>query len=230
MGSKMTIADKEKRKLNTIHHGAYVSVINDTDSKDYGSFSSCVSNGYVERLVFDYKKLITMIEMSDPNGAKLSLVEKAVCFAMSLKNNRTIFLNKGVKKGSKLARINERLIAEALFLYLTCSTYKMLDNHKKVTFSGDFDYSGFEDGHKRELAQYKKELIEYLSQPTFDDQAVITVLNNIYLRGVMYKESIDMILEDKVRERLVATETMDVPRINEHINPEYTEYKKRFRY
>ena len=36
--------------------------------------------------------------------------------------------------------------------------------------------------------------------------------------------------EDKVRERLVATETMEVPRINEHINPEYTEYKKRFRY
>lgn len=226
----MTIADKEKRKLNTIHHGAYVSVINDVDEKDYGSFSSCTSQGFIEDLVRDYRNIIRLIEASDPKQVKLSLVEKAVCLAMSLKKNKSIFLHKGVKKGSKLARINERLIAEALFLYLTCSTYKMLDNHKKVTFSGDFDYSGYEDGHKRELAQYKKELIELLSQPTFDDQAVITVLNNIYLRGVMYKESIDMILEDKVRERIVATETMDVPRINEHINPEYTEYKKRFRY
>ena len=45
----------------------------------------------------------------------------------------------------------------------------------------------------------------------------------------LYK-ALDMVLEDKVRERLVATETMDVPRINEHINPDYSEYKKRFRY
>lgn len=229
MRRRMTIADKEKRKLNTIHHGAYVSVINDTDSKDYGSFSSYVSYGYVERLVFDYKKLIIMIEMSDPNGAKLSLVEKAVCFAMSLKNNRTIFLNKSVKKGSKLARINERLIVEALLYFLSCSTYRVLDHRKKVVVGGEFDLTGFDNNHKRELATYKKQLVELLSNPIFDDQAVITVLNNIYLRGVMYKESIDMDLEEKIRVKLLATETMEVPRINEHINPEYTEYKKRFR-
>ena len=226
----MTIADKEKRKLNTIHHGAYVSVINDVDEKDYGSFSSCVSNGYVERLVFDYKKLITMIEMSDPNGAKLSLVEKAVCFAMSLKNNRTIFLNNGVKKGSKLARINERLIVEALLYFLSCSTYKILDYHKKVVVGGIFDLTGFDNNHKRELATYKKQLVEYLSQSKFDDQAIITILNQIYLRGVMYKESIDMDLEEKIRVKLLATETMDVPRIEQTLKPEYSEYKKRIRY
>ena len=64
------------------------------------------------------------------------------------------------------------------------------------------------------------------------------MINNYYVYGLNIRSEIeidefhkiDMILEDKVRERLVATETMDVPRINEHINPDYSEYKKRFRY
>ena len=226
----MTIADKEKRKLNTIHHGAYASVINDLDEKDYGSFSSCTSQGFIEDLVRDYRNIIRLIEASDPKQVKLSLVEKAVCLAMSLKKNKSIFLHKGVKKGSKLATINERLIVEALLYFLSCSTYRVLDHHKKVVVGGEFDLTGFDNNHKRELATYKKQLVELLSNPTFDDQAIITILNQIYLRGVMYKESIDMDLEEKIRVKLLATETMDVPRIEQTLKPEYSEYKKRIRY
>lgn len=46
----------------------------------------------------------------------------------------------------------------------------------------------------------------------------------------MYKESIDIDLEEKIRVKLLATETMDVPRIEQTLKSEYTEYKKRIRY
>ena len=226
----MTIAEKETRKLDTIHHGAYVSVINDVDSKDYSLFSSNTGQRHTEKIVSDYRGLIRLVEASDPSQKKLSLVERCICFIMALRNSKTFHLSGKVKKGTKVSTLNERLIVEAVLYYLSCSTYKILDNHKKIIANNTFDYIGFENGHKRELSSYKKALLDLLMQSTFDDQTAMAILNQIYLRGVMYKEGLSLDFEDKIKGRLIATEVIEVPRIEQSMSQEYLEYKKRMRY
>ena len=66
-------------------------------------------------------------------------------------------------------------------------------------------------------------------QASFDDQAFMGILNQLYLRGVMYKEDISLDLEDKVKTKLTVFETLDTPRVEQSLSPEYVEYKRRMR-
>lgn len=229
MGSRITSAEREQRKIATIHHGAYVNVINEVEPKDYRNFSTATGKRYIEDLTADYKNLIRLIEASDPNGKKLTFIEKAVCFIMSLKNNKTFFLKNDVKKGSKLSTINERMIVQAILYFLTCSTYRVHGNHGKIILSGQFDYSGYDNGHKRELNIYKKALLDIISEFNFDDNAALEIINRIYLRGIMYKEELDLELEDKIRSKISIVESLDVPFVEQTLNPEFVEFKKKFR-
>lgn len=229
MASKMSIAEREQNKIITIHHGAYVKTINKVEQSDYRYISTSTGTRFVEGLIVDYHNLIRLIEAADPNGNKLTLIERCVCFIMSLKSNKTFHLSNEVKKGSKLSTINERMIVEAALYYLSCSNYRIADAHGKAISSGHFDYSGYENGHKRELNAYKKMLEDILKELKFDDKTVLEILNKIYLRGVMYKEGIDLELEDKIKRKLSCSEVMENPVIDETLSPEFMEYKRRFR-
>lgn len=229
MGSKFSLAEREERKISTIHHGAYVKVINEVDPKDYKCIYTATGKRKIEDLVADYRSLIRLIEASDKTGKKLTLIEKCICFIMSLKNNKTFFLNSDVKKGSKLSTINERMIVEAAMYFLTCSNYRVTDNHDKTIVSGHFDLTGYDDNHKRELNIYKKALLDLLKELKFDENAAVEILNRIYLRGILYKEGLSLDLEDKIKKRISCTEVMENPIIEETLSPEFMEYKKRFR-
>lgn len=229
MASKISIAEREQIKILTIHHGAYVKMINEINQEDYKNINTSTGKRYIEDVTVDYHNLIRLIESSDPNKNKLTLIEKCVCFMMSLKNNRTFHLSSAVKKNSKLNTINERMIIQAALYFLACSNYRIADKHGKAIASGHFDYSGFENGHKRELNAYKKELENILKEVKFDDIAILDILNRIYLHGVMYKEGIDLEFEEKIKEKLSCVELMENPVIDEALSPEYIEYKKRFR-
>ena len=228
MGSKATIAEREERKLLTIHHGAYVKVVNEVDPKDYMYFYTSASNRHIEDLIIDYHNLIRLIELAD-DKKKLTLIEKCICFMLSLKKNKSFHLKSEVKKGTKLSTINERMIVEAAMYFLICSIYKVNGAHNEVIADGRFDLTGFDNGHKRELNLYKKKLIELLSELRFDELAALEILNCIYLRGIMYKEDIDLDLEEKIKNKISCTELMENPIITDSLNPEFIGYKKKFR-
>ena len=133
------------------------------------------------------------------------------------------------KKSKVLKNANERAMAEALLAYLTCSEYKMLDHHKKLVFKNRFDLENFGEGHKRELNELKKQLIEECSKVVIDYEPMVELLNTIYLKGVMYGEEIDPELEDKVKQRLVATELYEVPTVKKELKPEYQLHKSKYR-
>ena len=78
-------------------------------------------------------------------------IDKAVCFAMAMKRKPLFIVSSEGKKSKVLKNANERAMAEALLVYLTCSEYKMLDHHKKIAFKNRFDLEAFGEGHKREL-------------------------------------------------------------------------------
>lgn len=230
MGSKETIAMRENKKIMMIEHIAFCVVIDMIDPKFYGTFS--VNNGAaaIEDIVHIYRRLIEQCEtLFAQTGDKVSFIDKAVCFAMAMKRKPMFIVSNEGKKSKVLKSANERAMAEALLVYLTCSEYKMLDHHKKVAFRNRFDLEAFGEGHKRELNEYRKQLIEECSKVAIDYNSMVALLNTIYLKCVMYGEEIDLELEEKVKQRLVATELYEVPTIQKELKPEYQLYKSKYR-
>lgn len=230
MGSKETIAMRENKKIMMIEHIAFCDVIDMIDPRLYGTFSVNNGAGAIEDLIHIYKRLIEQCEtLFAQTGDKVSFIDKAVCFAMAMKRKPMFIVSSEGKKSKVLKNANERAMAEALLAYLTCSEYKMLDHHKKLVFKNRFDLENFGEGHKRELNEFKKQLIEECSKAVIDYEPMVELLNAIYLKGVMYGEEIDPDLEDKVKQKLAATELYEVPTIQKELKPEYQLHKSKYR-
>ena len=230
MGTKGTIKEREERKILMIEHTAFATIINQMDPSLFSNFS--VNNGYsaVEDVIRKYRGLLYQCEvLFSQTNDPVTFIDKAICFAMAMKSKPMFYLNAEGKKNSKLKDVNERTIAEAILLFLSCSEYKLLDHHKKIVFKSEFGLEGFEEGHKRELSAFRKQLVEECSKVAIDYNSMVELLNTIYLKGVMYKEEVDAELEDKVRSKLVTTETYDVPKKHVELKQEYQLHKNRYR-
>ena len=230
MGSKETIAMRESKKIMMIEHVAFCSVIDMIDPKLYGTFS--VNNGAwaIEDIVRNYRMLVERCTcLFAQTGDAINFMDKAVCFAMAMKRKPLFIVSSEGKKSKVLKNANERAMAEALLVYLTCSEYKMLDHHKKIAFKNRFDLEAFGEGHKRELNEFKKQLIEECSKVAIDYDSMVALLNTIYLKGVMYGEEIDADLEEKIKQKLVTTELYEVPTIQKELKPEYQLHKSKYR-
>lgn len=230
MSSNETIKDRETKKIMMIEHVAFATVVNDIDPKCYKYFSANNGNLAMEELIRVYRLLLEQCERAfAQTEEQVSFIDKAACFAMAMKRRPLFHLGKEAKKYAKLKNANEKSMVEGLLLYLCCSEYKIYDHHKKIIMRDNFGYEGFGEGRKKEFANLKKSLLEECSKPVIDFTSLVELLNNIYLKGVMYKEDIDYELEDKVKKRLVASELYKVPNKRVEINPEYTLHKSKYR-
>lgn len=230
MSNKPKLQEREEKKILMIEHYAFASIINDMDPKLFEYFS--VNNGYgaIEDIIRRYRMLVERCSyLFAQTGDEITFIDKAVCFAMSMKHKPIFHLNTDGKKNAKLKSVNEKVIAEAILAFLSCSEYKMHDHHKKLVFKEQWDLDGFDNGHKRELAAFRKQLVEECSKIAIDYETMVQLLNTIYLKGVMYKEEIDADLEEKVRSKLVAVETYEVPRKHAELKQEYILHKSKYR-
>lgn len=230
MSSKETVKMREDKKLMMIEHAAFCNVIDMIDPKFYGMFSVNNGAGAIEDLIRRYRGLLYQCEvLFAQTGDPVTFIDKAVCFGMAMKNKPIFIVGSEGKKSKVLKNANARLIAEALLLYLTCSEYKTLDHHRKIVFKNRFDLDNFGEGHKRELAEYRRQLIEECSKTVIDYEPMVQLLNTIYLKGVMYGEEIDADLEDKIKQKLITTELYEVPTVKRELNPQYQLHKAKYR-
>lgn len=230
MSTKLTIREKEHKKILLDFHYAFVSVINqftEEELKKYGLVSN-MSRGFSENLLYDYenfKKMCSQVQNSDIKH--ISVFDKAICIALSINQCRPImFRNINSKSPLKAKFLKEKLIAETMLAFIESSSYRLSNSSKENILDGCFNFDGYNNGHKTELNKLKKNLILILSQQPFDYFGCLNILKTIYVRGILYKEGLAELDEKQLMNSLAISETFEYKSNSEQLRSDYNNYIK----
>lgn len=223
--------EKENKKINIIHYGAYSKVLNNVKVDDYGFITTSTNVHTMNEIEGDYHKMIDMWHMMfDGENKQISIFDKIYCLIMALKSNHTIFILGNDKEIPKrLSYLNEKLMVEASLLFMKSSSYKVNGKSGVAIAEKEFSLNGFDKGHKRELNSLKALLLDELKKGVLDYNSIIALLGKIYLRAVMYNEEIDMELEELIKNNLIIKISSKPPTLDETLNSEFMVHKKNFR-
>ena len=228
MASKLTIQEKEELKIAIINHEALIRVINNLSTKDYPKFSTIKESVLNEELTSKYRKIQKQMEIVKGNS-KLTFFDKVLCLIDSLKNTNVFYLSDSMKPSKKLKDANIQYIIQVLLLFLENSEYQIKAKRKYLISTNKFDYDGFSNGHKTEFNNMVKGLITEFRKDDFNYDDVLNLIIAIYQRGIVYKEEIDLDLENDVMKGLIVNESFSFQNTHSEYNPEYVQYRKSFR-
>lgn len=206
MGLKETKKDREHRKILLYFHLAFTTIVNQLEEADFKQYSIATNTAgsYASSLLSSYDSFLNQcMYVLGQEEKDVSLFDKAICFGMSLKENKAISARKVNSKSPKRVQdLNDRLIAKAMMCFLESSTYRLATKSDHTLFSGAFCYDGFSSGHKKELKSLEKLLLEGISTAQLDYEACLAILQKMYIRGVIYQEELEDVDDVSLLEQL----------------------------
>ncbi len=223
----ITAKERETRKVTILLHGALTTILNGLDEKDYPSVFVTTNSSSLGQIIFDELKFMEQFKLVfQDEERKLTIFDKALCLAMSLEKNKVITTNslKG-KVPKRMVNLNEKFITEMVLNYIAHSTY----NVRHTDINGDFNFGGFDNGHKRDLKHMKDLLTEEFAKANFDYNKCLALLYEIYLRNICYLHGLSTEEIYNLKNKMTIKEKYDAPIVNVKEENTYSKYRKTFR-
>lgn len=223
-----TLKERETKRIAILVHNGVTQVLNELKEEDYPFVHTGLGRVFTEDLVSSYYRYIDHFKLvySDTPERKLTTFDKALLLAMALELHPIISVSN--IKGKKPARLNDlkaKAIANTVVDFLHASSYSV----KGSLMEGTFDVRTFEDGHKRELKQFKTLLANEFKNVNFDYNTCLAILIKLYARGIIYQSGFDLELETKIAENLKVKDNVDAYGVQVSANEAYQEFRKRCR-
>lgn len=222
---RLTLKEKENKNLTIIIYHANTIILNSVKEKYYPFISSCTSSTKLSKILNDYNKFLDQWKIVfENNKRKLTVFDKALCLAMALKNNTIFYVHatKG-RNCQSLSLLNEKMIVEAVLLYIQKSVYTI----DSLGIESNFSLEAF--SHKKRFSKLKTLLSRELLMPMLNFDECLAILSKIYLETVVYENNLPASAVEKIKNEIVIKELaiapdFDIPKTNT-----YAEFKKSLR-
>ena len=226
--SSIPYKERETKRIAILAHNGVTQVLNELKEEDYPFVHTSMGRVFTEDIACSYYKYLDHFKMvyADMPERKLTIFDKALCLAMALEHHPVVSVS-GVKgkKPVRLTDLKEKAIANTVVDFLHASHYLV----KGASMEGTFDLRVFEDGHKKELKQFKSLLATEFKNVNFDYNACLAILVKLYSRGVIYQEGLDTELESDIVKNLRVKDNVDAHGVSISSNNSYREFVKRSR-
>lgn len=223
----LSAKERETRKVTIILHSALTTILNSLEEKDYPKIFVTTNSNNLANIIFDENRFMEQFKlMYQDEERKLTVFDKALCLAMAIGKNKVITtVDPDSRTPKRMLDLNEKLITEAVLMYVGHSTYHV----KRTDTAGDFSLEGFNDGHKTDLKYMKSLLTEEFKNVNFDYNKCMALLLEIYFRGICYLEGLptDMIYD--LKKKTTVKEKYSSPVIDVVETNTYSTFKKNFR-
>lgn len=223
----LTAKERETRKVTILLHGALTTILNGLEEKDYPHVFVSTNSSNLANILFDEVRFMEQFKlMFQDEERRLTIFDKALCLAMALERNKVITTS-GLKTRipKRLGNLNEKLITEIVLGYIAHSTYHV----KRTDITRDFNFDGFNNGHKTDLKHLKNLLTEEFISTHFDYNKCLALLYDVYFRGLCYLEDISVDQAVSLKDRTTVMERYDAPTVGVVSTNTYSEYRKNFR-